>query len=112
MVLDSPAELLLNSIMLSLRTADGLNLTAFTERFGRNNTEKCVRALLPFTAQNLVTFHDSNTTTVTNSDDLTALPHINSEDDVVIDDATLVRLTDPKGFLLSNLVISSVFAAF
>jgi oxygen-independent coproporphyrinogen-3 oxidase len=74
---------ILDFIMLSLRTKDGLKLEQLSERYGLDKTEKVFRSLEPYITNNLV----------------------------VCDDKQNVRLSDPEGFMLSNEVISSVFAA-
>ena len=73
---------ILDFIMLSLRTKDGLKLQQLSERYGLDKTEKVFRSLEPYIKNNLV----------------------------VCDDKRNVRLSDPEGFMLSNEVISSVFA--
>lgn len=82
---------MLDTVMLSLRTADGLDMTAFSRMYGAENTNHVLQALRPYQQQGLV------------------LPPTgpSSEDGV----GARVRLADPDGFLVSNDIISSVFAA-
>ena len=81
---------MLDTVMLSLRTADGLDLDAMERRFGAASCDAVWAALLPYAARGLVAAFSSSSSS--------ARP-------------LGARLTDPRGFLLSNDVISSVFAA-
>ena len=80
---------MLDTVMLSLRTADGLDLDAMERRFGAAASDAVWAALLPYAARGLVAAFSSSSS---------ARP-------------LGARLTDPRGFLLSNDMISSVFAA-
>ena len=79
---------MLDTVMLSLRTADGLDLDAMERRFGAAASDAVWAALLPYAARGLVAAFSSSSARPLGA-----------------------RLTDPRGFLLSNDVISSVFAA-
>lgn len=72
---------LLEFVMLALRTANGLNLAETAHLFGQNVSDAIQSSLLPYAEWALVEFADGR-----------------------------VRVTDPKGFLLSNGIISSVFS--
>lgn len=116
---------ILDVVMLSLRTADGLHLPHFADAYGIAAAEKVVKALAPFVTRGLVEYKTSAGLAVDygqqrnnadtagrNSRDRTAFTGAvagveGSEDNAV----QSVRLTDPGGFLLSNDVISSAFAA-
>mmetsp|Transcript_23492 Transcript_23492/g.32150 ORF Transcript_23492/g.32150 Transcript_23492/m.32150 type:complete len:323 (+) Transcript_23492:172-1140(+) len=96
---------LLDVVMLSLRTADGLNLTALPVDI----RTKVIHSLLPFASPRPQTVSSSEGPLVqffSEEMKLTA-PLL----EVQLKDAIRVRLTDPDGFLLSNDIISSVFAA-
>lgn len=82
---------MLDRIMLALRTADGLDLTALGEAYGVAVVEKVVAGTREFTGQGLVELrrHGCSDRSVSH-----------------------MRLTDPQGFLVSNDVISSIFAQF
>ena len=75
-------------IMLALRTADGLDLSAFRSDYGPGVTEKVVGALRGFTENGLVRLSGS-----------------------AGGEPERARLSNPEGLLVSNDVISSVFAA-
>ena len=75
-------------VMLALRTSDGLDLGSLRREFSIDVTDKILAGCAPYLA------------------DGTALLLSAEEDDLPI-----LRLSDPKGFLISNDVISSIFAA-
>lgn len=80
---ETEEDALLNTVMLRLRTADGLNLGSFSSRFGDEAAKTVLSSLQKHLKSGLVL-------------------HSNQR----------VRLSDPHGFLLSNDIISDVFAAF
>jgi oxygen-independent coproporphyrinogen-3 oxidase len=73
---------LLDMIMLSLRTADGLNLNEVSSTFGQSVADAIEEAVIDYEKDGLVK---------------AIIGH-------------RVRLTDPDGFLISNDIISSIFA--
>jgi len=79
---DTPQEVLLDMVMLRLRTADGLSLAQVQERFGAPARYAIATAATPLAARGLATLS-----------------------------ADVLRLTDPEGFLVSNAVIAELFAA-
>ncbi|KAG0590798.1 hypothetical protein KC19_1G127500 [Ceratodon purpureus] len=94
---DSKEERALDTVMLSLRLARGLDLQAFAETFGAGLATVVCEALLPFVSSGHVVFMDADRQTLDIKD------HSRSK--------AYVRLTDPNGFLLSNEVIASIFSA-
>lgn len=81
-VAPDPEELLLDKIMLSLRQSDGLDISSISEDFGQQHASKILKA---------------------------AQPHIQAG--LVLQSNNGIRLRDPEGFLLSNTIISDLFAA-
>jgi coproporphyrinogen III oxidase-like Fe-S oxidoreductase len=77
--------------MLALRTADGLDLNYLEENYGPIAVEKILIAVKPYIENGLVIKDDR---------EMSIAPHTFS---------SVVRLSDPDGFLLSNDIISSVF---
>lgn len=77
----------LELIMLSLRTADGLNFKALSQQFGDEYTSKILQTVQPFVKDGFVNY-------------------IGNQADIIG-----IKLSDPKGFLISNDIISSIFAA-
>ena len=74
---------ILDFVMLSLRTRDGLKLNQLRQMYGIEKYNKVIKSLQPYVKNNLVT---------------------------IIDDKS-ISLSDPEGFMLSNEIISSIFAA-
>ena len=81
---------ILEVVMLALRTSDGLDLATLNSMYGPLSVEKVCRAVKPFIERGLVVVKDE----ILNGADT---------------QAGSISLTDPKGFLLSNDIISSVF---
>lgn len=89
---------MLDTVMLSLRTADGLDITAFARLYGAENARLVVRALQPYQQQGLVM----------QVPDVADLVEVGGK---VEGNRGRLRLADPDGFIVSNDIISSVFAA-
>ena len=81
---------MLDIVMMRLRTADGLDLADFAARYGSAASNLLLRALEPHERTGLV---------------------MRMEKEEGSRAGESVRLTDPEGFLVSNDVISDVFAA-
>jgi len=107
---DEEEERVLEVIMLSLRTKDGLNMRTLTSEY----RTAVINALLPYyryssidgcsqldDGKELVQLFDANNDKVLTEQWSSGLH----------DAVSRVRLVDPDGFLLSNEIISSVFAA-
>ncbi|KAK9866174.1 hypothetical protein WJX84_010459 [Apatococcus fuscideae] len=80
---DSLQDQLLDMIMLSMRTSDGLNLQQAEQRFGRAARTAVERAVARHVEHGYVSFPEPD----------------------------IIRLTDPEGFLIENDVVSDIFAA-
>lgn len=100
----------LDRVMLSLRTADGLSLVSFQQQYGREKALKVLCALKEH--------HDRGTVLLigagAKSSALAADAWANEVLDSIENESSgsaAVRLSDPEGFLLSNEIISDVFAA-
>lgn len=98
----SPTERLLDTLMLGFRLAEGLSLTELVQQFGMAAVEKMWRCLMPWRQKGWVEIWDDQTK-MTNSPqaELADLP-----------ETARMRLSDPEGFLFSNLVLSDLFEAF
>ena len=77
-------DYLLETLMLGLRLAEGINLAAISQTSGEQTTANIITCLKPYLKQNLVAI-DNNTT------------------------EPRLRLTDPEGFLLSNTILATLF---
>ena len=82
----SSADLLLETLMLGLRLAEGISLAQLGQQFGQDQVERVWRCLVPYVRQGWVAGS-------------IALPE-------------RIRLTDPEGFLFSNLVLADLFEEF
>ena len=127
---------MLDVIMMRLRTAEGLDLREFERSYGSSSARAVASALAPHWREGLVQLCDSSPSSSRGSSDsrnasaqqqesassgaLGGSRNGNSEQrrtEGVWEGATeeslgcaRVRLTDPEGFLVSNDVISDVFA--
>ena len=75
-----PTERLLDTLMLGLRLSEGLSLSQLAEEFGERSLQKILTCLKPFQRQGWVEVS-----------------------------AQHLHLTDPEGFLFSNVVLSQLF---
>ena len=116
-------------VMMRLRTADGLDLKAFEESYGSSAARSAASALEPHRQAGLVQECSSSDDRVSANGHSEASAHQRAmadhdssrngrgmQPDVAADKqeglrGKRVRLTDPEGFLVSNDVISDVFAA-
>ena len=83
-------DILLDTIMLRLRTADGLDLKELSQAYGQDIPATLLPTLLQYRDQGLVQLTQE-------------------EGSKIVQKA---RLSDPDGFLLSSGIISDLFAAF
>ncbi|HLO88439.1 MAG TPA: radical SAM family heme chaperone HemW [Nostocaceae cyanobacterium] len=74
------AEVLLETLMLGLRLAEGVNLHFLTEKFGNNKIEEIRHCLQPYFTKGWVEVVEER-----------------------------LRLSDPEGFLFSNVVLATLF---
>jgi coproporphyrinogen III oxidase-like Fe-S oxidoreductase len=79
----SDEERLLDTLMLGLRLADGLDVGKLRSEFGNPAVEKILQTLQPFVKSGWVAIED--------------FP------------AERIKLTDPEGFLFSNVLLSTLF---
>ncbi len=85
---DTPHDVFLDTVMVGLRLAEGLNLGAIAHYFGANYAQRLRQILRPYQAQGWVWMAESS------------------------DDVHHLGLTDPDGFLFSNVMLSTVFQQF
>ncbi|GAV68005.1 LOW QUALITY PROTEIN: Radical_SAM domain-containing protein, partial [Cephalotus follicularis] len=98
-------DMAMDVVMLSLRTARGLDLRSFGEAFGSSLMYSLCKAYKPYIGSGHVVCLDEQRRVMT-SDEFNTL--ILNEDEI---DRGLgyIRLSDPDGFLLSNELISRAF---
>ncbi|WP_315791535.1 radical SAM family heme chaperone HemW [Fischerella sp. JS2] len=77
----SADEILLETLMLGLRLAEGVNLAVLTEQFGKKKIEEIEKFLQPYLHKGWVKLEGER-----------------------------LRLSDPNGFLFSNVILAKLFA--
>lgn len=95
----------MDTVMLSLRTAKGLDLKTFREEFGSSVLHSLFKAYRPYVESGHVACLDENRRAIT-MDEFCSLSSDEGEREEI---ATFIRLSDPDGFLLSNELISIAF---
>ena len=107
-----PADQLLDAVMLSLRTADGLDLAAVAAQHGPDAADRIKAALQPHVESGLVSVVEQqlqlSTATHKGFQPQSGPEHCNAGR---TQPWPCLRLADPGGFLMSNDIISDVFAA-
>jgi putative oxygen-independent coproporphyrinogen III oxidase len=94
----SENEVLLETLMLGLRLAEGLSLSALTDKFAQQTVDRIWNCLQPYWRQGWVEIVRSSGSIV-----------ILSEGDRLPLSGNL-RLSDPEGFLFSNTVLAALFS--
>lgn len=87
-----PDEVLLETLMLGLRLAEGVNLSMLAEQFGEETLEQIWRCLQPYYRKGWV--------------EVVGL----DGERVAMSAQGQLRLTDPEGFLFSNVVLAELFS--
>ncbi|KIY99261.1 oxygen-independent coproporphyrinogenIII oxidase [Monoraphidium neglectum] len=117
---ETQEERLLDSIMLGLRTADGLDLRRLATDYGQEAAKKVLPVLRRHECEGLVELRGAQGGTALASSSGRAaaaggggaVVGAAGADAVAVEwgDVVSARLTDPEGFLLSNMIISDIFA--
>ena len=98
----TPDEVLLDTLMLGLRLADGINIQHLRTRFGDRQIDTVIECLKPYAHKNWVMVTSpKNHSPKSNQFDPFDLEQNHSH----------IRLTDPDGFLFSNVMLANVFSA-
>ena len=92
-----PDEVLLETLMLGLRLADGVSLSTLAEQFGEKTLEQIWTCLRPYHRQGWVEIVGTDGQAMPDARELRA-------------DSGHLRLTDPEGFLFSNVVLTELFS--
>ncbi len=85
-----PDEVLLETLMLGLRLREGVSLSTLAEKFGEQTLVKIWQCLQPYQRQGWVEIVETDGATI---------PKVGQ-----------LRLTDPEGFLFSNVILAEVFS--
>ena len=98
-------DVAMDVVMLSLRTAKGLDLKSFREAYGGSLVFSLLKAYKPYVESGHVVCLDENRRAMTADELDTAL----LDNDKIDRMLAYIRLSDPDGFLLSNELISHAF---
>ncbi|XAR50291.1 Coproporphyrinogen dehydrogenase [Bertholletia excelsa] len=102
---DDVKDLAMDTVMLSLRTARGLDLKLFRETFGGSLIHSLCEAYRPHVESGHVVCLDKKGRNITRDQFCTLV----SDEERMEETMAYIRLSDPDGFLLSNEVISLAF---
>jgi oxygen-independent coproporphyrinogen-3 oxidase len=93
----SSSDQLLETLMLGLRLAEGVNLSKLCQQFGEKVLEEIWTCLQPYSRQGWIEWTTTDSQSVESNElgDLLKLQRL--------------RLTDPEGFLFSNTVLTALF---
>ncbi|HSF75962.1 MAG TPA: radical SAM family heme chaperone HemW [Microcoleus sp.] len=94
----SENDVLLETLMLGLRLAEGVSLSALTEKFTQQTVDKIWRCLQPYWQQGWVEIMTEDRTIATLGEG-GKLPLSGN-----------LRLSDPEGFLFSNTILADLFS--
>ena len=101
----SAQEKLLDTFMVGLRLAEGLNLSALTMEFGGDILAPLERCLIPYIRQGWVTVIGFEA-------DCDRISQPTPVETLLKNGAGYLKLTDPEGFLYSNVVLVALFEEF
>lgn len=94
-------------VMLSLRTARGLDLKSFGEAFGDSLVQSLCEAYRPYVESGHIVCLDEQNNAIS----VNKVKSMLSDEQKVKEALSFIRLSDPDGFLLSNELISIAFTA-
>ncbi|KAF5956929.1 hypothetical protein HYC85_004154 [Camellia sinensis] len=100
-----PKDMAMDAVMLSFRTAKGLDLKSFRKTFGTSLVHSLGKAYRPFVESGHVVCLDRHRRVIT-TDRFCALL---SNEEEIEETVVFIRLSVPDGFLLSNELISLAF---
>lgn len=93
-----PAEVLLDTLMLGLRLAEGLSLDNLRAQFGDAAVQQIGLCVAPYWQKQWIELTDDRGQTLDHHNFETAFPP-----------GSRLRLSDPEGFLFSNVILSDLF---
>ncbi|KAK9117428.1 hypothetical protein Sjap_016375 [Stephania japonica] len=100
-------DIAMDVVMLSLRTARGLDVKSYKESFGETLIVSLCEKFKPYVESGHVIALDEERRTLS-ADEFSSLLS-NAEKLVKVEGVAFIRLSDPEGFLLSNELISMAF---
>jgi len=92
------SDILLETLMLGLRLAEGLSLEAIAQKFGKNTLDQIWSCLQPYYQQRWIEITDDDGLILELGNPKT-LPQFGR-----------LRLSDPEGFLFSNRILATLFS--
>ncbi|PSB42253.1 coproporphyrinogen III oxidase [filamentous cyanobacterium Phorm 6] len=95
----SENDVLLETLMLGLRLAAGVSLSALTEKFSQKTVDRIWRCLQPYWRQGWIEIGRSDGSSIATLDESEQLPLSGN-----------LRLSDPEGFLFSNTILADLFS--
>ncbi|PSB31967.1 coproporphyrinogen III oxidase [filamentous cyanobacterium Phorm 46] len=95
----SENDVLLETLMLGLRLAAGVSLSALTEKFSQKTVDRIWRCLQPYWRQGWIEIARSDGSSIATLDESEQLPLSGN-----------LRLSDPEGFLFSNTILADLFS--
>ncbi|MGC1395304.1 MAG: coproporphyrinogen III oxidase, partial [Coleofasciculaceae cyanobacterium] len=93
-------EVLLETLMLGLRLAEGLNLSVLSQQFGQKTLEQIWQAVKPYYQQGWVEIVEDNQVI------------LEQQKAEKLQNTGQIRLKDPEGFLFSNTILADLFSQF
>jgi oxygen-independent coproporphyrinogen-3 oxidase len=107
----SECDRLLETLMLGLRMAEGLAIEPLIAQFGIETIKRIWKRLKPYIKNNWVTII-APPMSHSKLESSTTLESINQIFLEAIPETGRIRLTDPEGFLFSNVVLTTLFEEF
>lgn len=93
-------EVLLETLMLGLRLAEGVNLLVLSQQFGQKTLEQVWQAVKPYYQQGWVEVVEDNQII------------LDQQKAKKLQNTGQLRLKDPEGFLFSNTILADLFSQF
>ncbi len=94
----SENDVLLETLMLGLRLAEGVSLSALTQKFTQQTVDRIWHCLQPYWRQGWIEIARSSDGAIATLDESEQLPLLGN-----------LRLSDPEGFLFSNTILADLF---
>lgn len=101
----SSNEVLLDTLMVGLRLAEGIDLAELAQQFGDRTVHQLLDCLQPYRHKQWVEVDSPSTPTFPK-------PQQDWPQPTTLHPGLRLRFTDPEGFLFSNVVLSEIFSIF
>jgi len=107
----SPEDSFLDTLMVGLRLAEGIRLESLAQQFGDRTVHQLLKLLQPYQKKRWVEVVRTSTIEKNTPDEISCDRTLDDAVKLQFRDCSL-KLTDPEGFLFSNVVLSHIFAEF